>query len=208
MSNVTVYFGAQPSEGQIVAKELAAKGIELTKLECSKVNVHGHSTTVQPGFAVYKAYLPMFIRMAHKETITDFSNPFGSIPYSDRQISLPLPDLVVSWKYPVGDEVRAQLRDIGFRDDVVKGKPALRISNPSIDAIKAALNHKVNVSAATNEQSVNVFALRRCTMLKNIVSRFLATHQYPAFIDKDHESEFNKAYSSVFYKDTEVPVRS
>lgn len=202
MSNIVVYFGAQPSEGQTVSESLRAKGILLTKIETSKVVFHGGPTTVQPGFAVYKAYLPMFIRMAHGEKIVDFTDPFGTIPFEDKQIPLPFPDLVISWKYPVDDAVRAQLRELGFRDDVVKGRPALRYANPSVEIVKAALDRKANISAPTNEQAVNIFALRRCSTLRNIVSRFLDTHQYPAFIDEDHESEFNKAYGSVFLKDT------
>lgn len=204
MSNTTVYFGTQPSEGQTVSPSLAAKGIELTKIEMSKVAFSGGPTTVQPGFAVYKAYLPMFIRMAHGEEITDFTDPFGTIPFDDRQIPLQFPDLVVSWKYPVDDAIRAQLKEVGFRDDVVKGKPAMRLINPTVEAVNVAKNLKVNITCPTNEQSVNIFALRRCSTLRNIVSRFLATHQYPAFIDEDHESEFNKAYGSIFFKDTEA----
>jgi hypothetical protein len=201
MSNVNIYFGAQPSAGQIVSDEVKAKGLELLRIEPSKVNFHGGPTTVQPRYAVYKAFLPMFIRLAHDMDVTDFTDPFGPFPKPYTALDISFPDLVVSWSVPVADEVRAQLREIGFMDTIIRGKPAMKIRNPGTDHVKAALERRCLTTSATNENSVNIHALRRCALVRNIASLFLAVHQYPAFVDEDHESEFNKEFEDVYRED-------
>jgi hypothetical protein len=203
MSSVTIYFGTQPSRGQIVADSVRAKGLELLKIKPEKVHYHGHPTTVQPGYAVYKSHLPMFMRQACGEDIVDFRNPFGSIDVNAfSPLSIPLPALVISWSFPIADEVREQLASIGYRDTVVKGRPAMIVEKPTKEHVIAALERKALETSPTSENTVNIFALRRCSYVLGLISTFLRIHQYPAFIDKEHETEFNKAFAVFFAEGT------
>lgn len=194
MSTVNVYFGAQPSEGQIVSETVRARGIELLKIEPSKVIVTGGPTTIQPGYSVYKSHLPQFLEAAATSNPTRSTSSYPGIPDINPDTRLPInyPDLIVSWRVPVGEEVREQMKEYGFRDTVVRGKPAMIARRPTGELVEKALNHNVLTTSPTNENSVNIFSLRKCVLLKNIAEAFISVHQYPAFIDQDHESEFRK----------------
>jgi hypothetical protein len=200
MSNVVIYFGTQPSSGQIVADQLKSKGINLLKVSPDQVHFHGGPTTVQPGFALYKAYLPLFIAQAICDNgRTDFTDPYGLVPWNKYPTKLPIrmPALVGTWATPIGEEVRAELRDKhGFKDTIVKGKAAMIKENPLGGDIAALRSKGALENSPCNENSVNIFALRRCNLVLSIASVFLRVHQYPAFIDDDHESEFNSAYAA------------
>lgn len=199
MSSSTVFFGVQPSEGQAVAPSLSAKGISLLKIEPSKVIVQGGPTTIQPGFAVYRSFLPAFIRAALQGGVLRTNDAYNPIPFKliTKDIPLNYPDLVVSWKVPVGEEVRAQMRAAGFNDTVVRGKPAMIVRYPTANHIRVALDHSCVTTSPAPENAVNVRDLRKCGLIKNIIKAFIAVHQYPAFTDEEHEGEFKKGITSV-----------
>jgi hypothetical protein len=199
MSNVNVHFGAQPSQSQVVSDNVKALGLELLKIEPSKVNFHGHPTTVQPGYAVYKAYLPMFIALAFGKEIIDFTSPFHKIPLrpADKHLPIQFPSLVVCWNIPVAEEVKENLRAKGWVDTVVRGKVALVKKFPDPEDARDALERGAIATAPAPEGCVNIVAFRKCWLLRSLISAFLACHQYPAFVDKEHESEFNKCYQEI-----------
>lgn len=199
MSNVNVYFGAQPSQSQIVAPSVKARGLDLLKIECSKVIFYGHPTTVQPGYAVYRSFLPMFIAQAGGKVITDFSDPFYKFKVlpEERHLPIPFPSLVVSWNIPIAEEVKEGLRTKGWNDTVVRGKVAMIKQRPGPQDVRDALETRAISTTPAPENTVNIVAFRKCYIVRSMLTSFLAAHQYPAFIDKEHEGEFNKNYQEI-----------
>lgn len=196
MSNSTVFFGAPPVEGQVISDTLRAKGINLLKLSPSSVKIHGGPSTIQPGFAMYKSYLPAYLRAGiTRETVTP-NEAYGCLPHSllKQPFPLLLPDLVITFRYPITEDQRKKLHDLNFNDTVIRGRPALIVRNPQREHVKAAEDLNADPNSPSPENAVNLRDLRKCAIIRGILKSFISVHQYPAFVDEEHESEFRKGF--------------
>jgi hypothetical protein len=109
-------------------------------------------------------------------------------------LPIPYPSLIVNWQVPIADEVRDEMRNNGWRDTLVKGKPGMIKDRPSPSDATYALSKSCLQTTPTLFNSMNIASFRKAIFIATVAATFLRTHQYPAFIDDDHESEFAKSF--------------
>jgi hypothetical protein len=197
MSNqaAIVYFGAQPKHGETVSEDLKELGINLLRLAPCQVSVHGGPTHIQPNYSVYKAHLPLFIHSAIEETrITPTSDLHNVINYTGPVISIPLPSLVVSFATAVSEDLKDELKGKGFRDTVIRGKPALIADKPTLELARLARDKGCQQTTAAIENTMNLKDFRFAIFILRTMTAFFKLNQYPAFLDDDHVEEFSKQF--------------
>jgi hypothetical protein len=193
ISDVIIHLGARPESGQTVSEELKDQGINLLRLQPSQVNWHGTPVVHQPNFTLYRGSLPLFIESAIcGKPILPSWDPYQELAYTGDVLPIPTPSLTVSWPFPIADEVRAGLRQVGFKDTVLRGKPGMIHNNPSKSVVIAAKDTKASEVSPAPENCMNIKSFRFLVVITRILAAFLHLHQYPAFIDEDHVEEFTK----------------
>lgn len=213
MSNIYIRFGAEPSQTQVVAPELVERNIHMIRREPSAVQVQGGATTIQPNFSIYKAFLPSFMYSiarggdVHVRTgATMF--PGLALPTYHTRLPIAFPDLLVHWNINIAEEVRDEMRSKGWRDTMTKGKTAMVKDRPTIEDAVYAKSKGCKPDTPTGENSMNLNSFRSALKICDILALFLRLHQYPAFVDDDHESEFNAKAFQVTKEETEEAEES
>jgi hypothetical protein len=200
MSNpATIYFGSKPTRGEEVSPEVKEKGLDLLKMDTSQVRVHGGPTLIQPNYSVYKMNLAQFFYSAIEDTyISPRTDPYIPLNYTGETIAIPYPALVVSWSSPVSEDIKDEMRGLGFRDYVARGKPAMIHEQPTADLAKTAISKGCIQTTATSANTMNIKDLIQAQLLLRIITAFIKLNQYPAFIDEDHVEEFSKNFEGGF----------
>jgi hypothetical protein len=158
MSNTIIYFGAQPLPQQEVSSELKDQGINLLRLAPSQVRFVACPTTIQPNFDVYKSHLGPFMAVADKQfsVVNKTSNAFAPVPIPEVALPLSQPTIVVSFGYPLPDDIADILRrDHRLADTVIRGKPAMHTTMEiSLETISYLKYIRVLMTTAAIDKTV------------------------------------------------------
>jgi hypothetical protein len=194
MSNIIIHFGAPSRPGQDVAPEVKEIGLMLLRCAPNAVTWSAAPTTIQPNYSIYKDSLAAFMSCAAGELkfITNKTDPFQVCPKVEDKFPLPEPTICFSFSYALPDEVAQELRQgYGIQDTVIRGKPAMLYKGTaSPDLILRLKELKVLMTTPAIDGVINLSSLRMLRYIVNLLSAFLKTHQYPAFLDESHEEEF------------------
>jgi hypothetical protein len=206
MSNAVIHFGAQPTQSQVVSVELKAQNIELLKLQPSEVRWHGIPDLIQPNYALYIARLSTYMEAAASErSQVAIKNGFNLITLDNPTLRLKIrvPPVNIQFTQTVPPETLDELRNKGWKDTVLRGKPAMYHSSPTPELVVEVRNHHASMTAPTIDGSTNIVGLRYLYVIIDLITVFLRTHQYPAFIDADHEAEVS-GYMKLFIPESAV----
>lgn len=194
-----VHLGAPPTQKQTVSSSLADLGINLLRAQPGDVPFEAWPRTIQLNYSLYRSHIALFMSCAADGVPITLqgASSYKSLDYDGDVWNIAYPSLVISWLKPIPDEVRDSLLGKGWKNGVVKGKPVLIKDNPTIEDARDARETKAMMTTPTTPNLMNIQAFRMLLVIMKIAAVFIKTHQYPAFRDKDHESEYRKMINLV-----------
>lgn len=199
-----VYFGATPNEKQVVAKEIKDLGIDLLRKDTSSVSWEGKPTTLQANYGLYVHNISRFLVAANEgEMCVLKGDAFKGLYYDGDLFHLPYPTLVINWGFALAEEVAESLRSQGFRDMQVRGKPCMVHENPSVEVMKKARETKCLLTSPCVQDQMNITSFRSLMLMQKILSAFFKLHQYPAFVDSEHESSYRELFGDIVEEEAE-----
>jgi hypothetical protein len=197
-NNVAILLlGAPNRKGLAVAPALADKGVDLLRKAPSEVNIVAIPDMIQPRFALYRGTLPHHMLSYYKGgTKVSLATQGALCEYQGDTLPLPLPNLIMSWTVAVPEEVVDEIKaKWNGMPSVAKGKASLEVKITRISDLPLLVQYKPNPVAPCVENAINVAAFRQLVGVIRIFSLFLKLHQYPAFADLEHLSNFSNHYT-------------
>jgi len=189
----TILLGAPNTRSIQVSPSLEARGIQLLRQSPSNIETNVYVDFNQPGYAVYKSHLPHFMRSYKLETRVPLLRYAAQLPELavTECIEFSLPPIVFGWSTRTSDDTLNDWRQQnGARDISVKGRSGLVIEEPDMDDFRKMKDSHADATFPAAIDTVNMATIPVWGLLRKIATLFIATHQYPAFTDKDHFTTF------------------
>lgn len=184
-SKMKIYFGHDSTSNRKIAKSLQEKGISLLRAAPSEIPLVGLYAYPQPGYGDYAMNLPAFIYATEKKTRTTLTGVGYPVP-------TPYVNMIPIDFPPVFGVLRANSdpADVfagekwsSYSD---RGKNKSFLVNASRGLLRIANDNRIltdEFSPAFASRFADVGSMMK---IQQIVSGFLRTHVFPAFVDSDH----------------------
>lgn len=201
---IMLVFGYPNPKGDKVSDYLSALGINLLKCALSAFEVLVTVSSHQPAYRSYVNYLPAYMSAHQSQERKSVLVPFHPLnyPVTEPLVLTHLPDVSVSFASKPSAEIVEAIHAAGGYEQSIQDTPVFIIPKPSSDLLRL-LDSKgaIKTCPAANE-TANLQSLGTLALVRRIFSSFFRTHQYPAFIDKDHR-EYTESHwmtSSGYHK--------
>lgn len=194
-NNAIILFGHPVAGSEKVSDEVSSLGLKLLRAAPSDMKWVCAPDIIQPRYSIFKSILPAFMRASIDGAGLSKSDDFlvtyemfqnSIIPFSP-------PPLVMAWSTAPALEVLEQIRaKIGtmVTETVSGGKTAFLFKADIWGDYVRAREFKINVIAQAPYGSVNVTALMAARMIAVVLTALTHCIRYPAFADKEHETQF------------------
>jgi hypothetical protein len=192
MSQAIVYFGAPTEDANSTSEEAKALGLEFICESPSKVNTTVALDYKQPGYVIFKAFLPKFIYVAKNSTatapirISTRTPPYHPVSHTTLPPFVKLPTLIWSYNNKLNpeqiDEVKTKF---GAIETVAKGKLAFKAPIQDATWLKLLKEGSPVQVTPSGTGEINLASFSTYLVLGRLIDLFCRTNQYPAF--KDHD---------------------
>jgi hypothetical protein len=187
MSNAIVYFGAPTKDANSVGEEARNLGLEFLRESPSRVNTTVALQYIQPGHAIYKRFLPTFIKYAkEKVRISTRVPPYHPINHTILPPFVKLPVLIWSYNHKMAPEqIDVIKNDFEAQETSVKNKMAFRAPVKSSAWLTKLMDTKPILVTPSGGNEINISSFFTYLALGRIIDAFSRTNQYAAFPDND-----------------------
>jgi hypothetical protein len=186
-----LYLGESPKDQQVIAENLASRGINYIRIEPSKIVPVMYLENVVPSYTIYKNHIGAFIKAAvTKEPVTLDKCYFpleSTGQLSCAPVQLPV---IFSFSTKLRDETRDAIKGkYKVEDTLAKGKPALQGLLTISQIRELVKDYEPIQTTASSSTHVNIHTIRDLRVLYRIVNAFVRTHQYPSMVDGDEDDK-------------------
>jgi len=189
MTSAIVYFGVPPRAGQTINSDLSAMGIDLLRAQLSSLDLCPLPTYVQPHYALYVDFLPLFLfSRQHNITLDTGHSPYVGLSHTTLPSFFRMPPVV--WNYNATqspDRIDEIKNKYGAIEVTIRGKNAFQASLNLGQVREIASDNAITTTASLNT-NVNLSTLRSFLAINRIADLFLRVHQYPAYQDNSGAS--------------------
>lgn len=167
------------------------QGINLLRTSPRAILPIPYIANRQPAYSTYTTFLAPYMSAYITQTRTPVSRPgYSILTYGDALIPMTLPPLSLSFAKDIPQEAMDKIKELGGNDQMVQRTRIFIVGNYDSGFVKDMVRVGAIKTAPSPMNTINIFCIPVLVFLRKLISCFLRTHTYPAFIDPEHVSSF------------------